>query len=59
MDLAKYRKTISALITGLIGWGFIVVASKEAPISASEWLALAVAVATATGVYLVPNKPQL
>lgn len=56
-DLSRYAKTISALVTGLLGWGAVVVSSDRASISASEWLALGVAAATALGVYGMPNKP--
>jgi hypothetical protein len=53
--LAKYHKTVAALVTGVIGWGLFVVASPSGPVTASEWMALAVAGATALGVYAVPN----
>jgi hypothetical protein len=57
MNLSAYKKTISALVTGLLGWGGIVVVSDPAPVSASEWLALGVALATALGVYTFSNEP--
>jgi hypothetical protein len=49
--LTKYRKSITALVTGILGWGGVVVASESADISAPEWLFLGVVVATALGVY--------
>lgn len=52
----KYRKTITALITGAIGWGTAVVASPSIPVTASEWLFGATVAATALGVYAVSNK---
>ena len=55
-NLHAYNKTISAVVTGLLGWAGIVVTSSPAPITASEWLALSVAVATAIGVYSFPNR---
>ncbi len=55
-NLQAYNKTISAVVTGLLGWAGIVVTSSPAPITASEWLALGVAVATAVGVYSFPNR---
>lgn len=55
--MTPYRKTISALVTGLLGWGAVVVTSESSAITASEWLALGVALATAFGVYAVPNGP--
>lgn len=54
-SLARYRKTIAALVTGNLGWVAIVIASEPAPITASEWLALGIANATALGVYTVAN----
>ena len=57
MNLGAYNKTITALVTGLIGWAAVVVTSARGSISSSEWLGLAVAVATALGVYAVPNGP--
>lgn len=57
INLSAYRKTISATVTGLIGWAGIVVVSPQAAVSASEWLALATVLATAFGVYIVRNDP--
>lgn len=56
MNLSAYRKTIAALVTGLIGWGAVVVTSSVTKISASEWLMFATVVATALGVYSVKNE---
>lgn len=56
-NLPAYRKTITALVVGLLGWGTVVVTSPASPVSASEWLALGVALATALGVYTIPNEP--
>jgi len=53
--LAPYRKAVTAVIVGLLGWGTVVVTSPEVAITASEWLGLGVALATALGVYRVPN----
>ncbi len=55
MNLTAYSKTIAALVTGVLGWGAVVIASAPAAITAAEWLALGVVVATALGVYAVPN----
>jgi hypothetical protein len=49
--ISKYRKSITALVTGVLGWGGVVVASEPAAITAAEWLFLGVVVATALGVY--------
>lgn len=53
----RYQKAFAALVTGVIGWGAVVIASKPAPVTAAEWLGLGVVVATALGVYAVPNTP--
>lgn len=53
--LSQFQKTITALVSGVIGWAAVVIASPASAISASEWLMLAVAGATALGVYAVPN----
>lgn len=58
MTFGQIQKSVTALTTGVIGWGFVVVASPSAPITASEWLGLAVVAATAAGVYAVPNDPK-
>lgn len=55
-NLQAYRKAIAAVIIGLLGWAGVVITSPEAAITASEWLGLGVAVATALGVYQVPNE---
>ena len=54
--MATYRKTITALVTGAIGWAAVVITSDQTAISASEWLMGATALATALGVYAVPNE---
>lgn len=54
--MQKYNKTITAVVTGLIGWASAVVTSDTAPITASEWVMLATVLATALGVYSVANK---
>lgn len=54
--LAPYRKTIAALATGAIGWATLVVTSEPSAITAVEWIAGATALATALGVYAVPNE---
>lgn len=58
MLTGAYNKTITALVTGLIGWAAVVVTSESTKITSSEWLALAVAVAVALGVYSVPNTKE-
>lgn len=53
--MSKYNKTIAALVTGLIGWSSVVIVSEATKISAPEWVMFATVVATALGVYTVPN----
>ena len=55
-NLPAYRKTIAAMVVGLLAWGGVVVTSPEAAITASEWLGLGGTLATALGVYTIPNE---
>jgi hypothetical protein len=52
------NKTLTALITGLIGWATLVVNSPSASITSGEWIELATAVAVALGVYTISNAPS-
>lgn len=54
--LAPYRKTITALVTGAIGWAAAILASNSAGITGTEWIMGATILATALGVYGVPNQ---
>lgn len=54
--LDPYRKTITAIVTGLIGWATMVVDSSSASITSSEWIGLATVLAIALGVFGVANK---
>lgn len=56
--LGQYQKAITALVSGVLLWGSVVVASPAGPITASEWLGLGTAAAVALGVYAVPNSPK-
>lgn len=58
MNLGKYGKTVTALITGAIGWATLVVHSAPAAITADEWIVGVTALATALGVYAVANASQ-
>lgn len=53
--LSEYNKTITALITGLIGWASSVVVSDPAKITAGEWVQFATVLAVGLGVYAVTN----
>lgn len=54
--MSTYRKTITAVVTGAIGWAAAVVVSDPSAITASEWVMGATALATALGVYAVSNE---
>lgn len=54
-NIGAYNKTLAAVIIGLIGWASAVVTSDRASISASEYIMLATALATALGVYSFKN----
>jgi len=56
--MAPFRKSITAAVTGLIGWATTVVTSAPSAITASEWIGLATVMAVAVGVFGVPNKEQ-
>lgn len=58
MNLPAYYKTLTALAVGILGWAGVVIASEASHVTASEWLALGVALATALGVWTVPNEPS-
>jgi hypothetical protein len=57
--LNPYKKTVAAIVIGVIGWATAVVTSDRATISAGEWIMLATAIATALGVYSVTNEPEI
>lgn len=55
--MSKYQKTIAALVTGVLGWFAVVISASPNTftVTNSQWLALGVVVATALGVYGIPN----
>jgi hypothetical protein len=53
---AKYRKSITAIVAGTVGWVTLVVNSSPTAITGPEWIAGATALAIALGVYAVPNE---
>lgn len=59
MNLARYSKTITAVVAGAIGWATLVVNSAPAHITAAEWIVGATYLASALGVYVVPNQAPL
>lgn len=56
--LKAYKKTIAAVVGALISWGQLVIFSASESITSSEWLALAIGLATAFGVYQLANEPN-
>jgi L-serine deaminase len=59
MNLSRYSKTIMAVVAGAIGWATLVVNSPAAHISAQEWIVGATYLASALGVFVVPNQQPL
>lgn len=57
MNWERYRKTITAVVTGVIGWVTAVIVSAPDNITAAEWILGVTVLATALGVYAVPNTP--
>ena len=39
IDFGPYRKTVAALVVGLIGWATLVVQSSSSSITSGEWIA--------------------
>jgi len=57
-DFSPYRKTVTALATGIIGWVSAVLVSVPEVITSAEWVGLATVVAVALGVFAVPNEDR-
>ena len=55
--LAAYRKTVTAFIGTLLTWAGVAYV-PDGHIDRGEWFALALALATAAGVYGVSNDPK-
>lgn len=49
-----YRKTVAALVGAVLTWGAV---AQVDGITGAEWWGLAIAVATAAGVYGTTNEP--
>jgi hypothetical protein len=56
MNLSPYRKSITAVVSTVVIWAGYVVISDPAAITSSEWVTLASGLATALGVFAVPNS---
>lgn len=57
-SLKAYKKSITALVGAGIAWAQLIVGSAEAHITAPEWIAGAILLAMAAGVYKVTNEPN-
>jgi len=55
MTIANIRKALTPLVVGGIGWATLVINSAPTGITAAEWVAGAVVLATGLGVYAIPN----
>lgn len=55
--LKPYAKIVAAEVTGVLGWGIQVVNSTPKPVTAAEWLGLAVVAAMGLGIYGATNTP--
>ena len=56
--IAQHRKSIVAVVTALLAFATSVVLSPAAAISSAEWLAGAVTLAGALGIYATPNAAK-
>ena len=54
--LKPYAKTITAVVGALVGFATLVITSEPTAITAPEWLAGGIGLATALGVYAAPNR---
>lgn len=54
--LAPYRKTVAAVVGAALTWGTVVTQSAPTTVTAAEWIAGGILLATAVGVYGVENK---
>lgn len=52
-NLPAYRKTVASLVGAVLTWGTV---AQVDGITSAEWWGLAVAVATAVGVYSINNE---
>lgn len=55
--LTAAKKTVTLVVGAAIAWGQLVVGSESTEITAPEWIAGAILLATAFGVYRVANEP--
>lgn len=55
-NLSPYRKTVAAVVGAGLTWATVVTQSPSQPVTAAEWVAGGILLATAVGVYGVENK---
>ena len=55
--MKRYAKTITALVGAGIAWSYVVIGGPV-HISADEWRQGAILLATALGVYAIPNSER-
>jgi hypothetical protein len=55
-NISKYNKFYVAIVGATLTW--ITVALADDKVTTQEWVGLAVAVATALGVYQIPNQEK-
>lgn len=53
--LAPYKKAVTALATGVVGWVTAVLASPAPGVTGTEWVVLVTVILSAAGVYGVTN----
>lgn len=58
INLGPYGKTVTAWVTGFIGWLTEVALSKPTHVTSLEWVHLVAVFAIAAGVYSVANQSQ-
>lgn len=56
--LSSRNKAVLGALGVLVGWGYVVVGSPAAHISAQEWMGLAAGLAGVVGVERVTNGPS-
>lgn len=54
----SYTKIISSIVTAVIAWATVVTQSAPSAVTSSEWVAGAVLLAGALGVYAGSNSPK-
>lgn len=53
----RYTKAITAIVGAALAWGLLVVGSDPSAVTSDEWIQGGILLATALGVYGLPNSP--